>query len=97
MQIELGVRWQARVDGARIEIDESLFALLRAIAGGGNLKVAAKELGVSYRHAWGLVRTWEQRLGSPLLVSRRGRGTHLTKFGAGLIAARDQEIGRAHV
>ena len=90
MQIELAVRWQTQVDGARVEIDESLFALLRAIAAGGNLNFASKELGVSYRHAWGLVRTWEERLGSALLVSRQGRGTHLTKFGAGLIAARDQ-------
>ncbi len=90
MQIELGLRWQTRVDGSRVEIDESLFALLRAIAAGGNLNFAAKELDVSYRHAWGLVRTWEERLGSPLLVSRQGRGTHLTTFGAGLLAARAQ-------
>lgn len=90
MQIELGLRWHTQVDGVRVEIDEPLFALLHAIAAGGNLNFAAKELGVSYRHAWGLVRNWEERLGSPLLVSRQGRGTHLTTFGTALLAAREQ-------
>lgn len=90
MRIELGLRWHTQVDGARVEIDESLFALLRAVAAGGSLNFAAKELGVSYRHAWGLVRTWEERIGSPLLASRQGRGTNLTAFGSGLLVARDE-------
>jgi len=85
MEIDLELRWRTMIDGEAVEIDELLLALLRGIETGGQLNFAAKAERVSYRHAWGLVRAWEQRLGAPLLISRQGRGASLTRFGEGLL------------
>jgi molybdate transport repressor ModE-like protein len=90
MEIDLELRWCAVLAGDRVAIDDTLFALLAGIARGGSLNFAAKAEGVSYRHAWGLIRNWEERLGAPLIVSRQGRGASLTTFGTGLLATRDQ-------
>lgn len=46
--------------------------ILRAVAATGSLNQAARELGMSYRHAWTLMRVAEQRLGKPLLIRTRG-------------------------
>lgn len=51
---------------------DRLFALLEAVARLGSLNRAAADLGVSYRHAWGLVRRAEERLGVRLLDRRVG-------------------------
>lgn len=68
------------------DVDSSrLLALLTALAGGGALGNAAKQAGMSYRSAWGLLRDSEQALGAPLVVMERGRGTRLTEFGASLV------------
>ncbi len=88
MEIDLELRWRTFVDGEVVEIDELLFALLGGIAEGGQLNSAAKAEGVSYRHAWGLIRAWEARLGAPLIVSVQGRGASLTGFASGLLQAR---------
>jgi putative molybdopterin biosynthesis protein len=88
MEIDLALRWQTFVDGEAIEIDELLFSLLRGIDEAGQLNSAAKAEGVSYRHAWGVIRAWEARLGAPLLVSVQGRGASLTTFATGLLQAR---------
>ncbi len=88
MEIDLALRWRTFVDGEAIEIDERLFSLLHGIEEAGQLNFAAKAEGVSYRHAWGVVRAWEARLGAPLLVSVQGRGASLTTFARGLLQAR---------
>ena len=88
MEIDLELRWRTLIDGEAVEIDELLFALLHGIAEEGQLNFAAKAEGVSYRHAWGLIRAWEARLGAPLLVSVQGRGASLTGFASGLLQAR---------
>jgi len=90
MEIDLELRWCARLGGDRVAIDDALFSLLAGIALGGSLNFSAKAEAVSYRHAWGLIRLWEDRLGAPLVISRQGRGASLTKFGAGLLATRQQ-------
>lgn len=88
MEIDIELRWVATVGEERIAIDESLFNLLDGIARGGSLNFAAKNEGLSYRHSWGLIRTWEERFGAPLVVSQRGRGAALTKFGVRLLTSR---------
>ena len=90
MEIDLALRWRTVVDGEAIEIDELLFSLLRGIEEGGQLNFAAKAERVSYRHAWGVVRAWEARLGAPLLISVQGRGASLTTFAQGLLQARTE-------
>lgn len=68
------------------DVDTSrLLALLTALVAEGALGNAAKEAGMSYRSAWGLLRDCEQALGAALVVMERGRGTRLTEFGAALV------------
>jgi molybdate transport repressor ModE-like protein len=68
------------------DVDTSrLLGLLTALAAEGALGNAAKQAGMSYRSAWGLLRDCEQALGAPLVVMERGRGTRLTEFGASLV------------
>jgi len=62
-----------------------LLALLTALAGEGALGNAARQAGMSYRSAWGLLRDCEQALGAALVIMERGRGTRLTDFGASLV------------
>ena len=81
MNVQLELRWKLERDAASLLLDPKVFELLRGVRQGGHLNYAAKSAGVSYRHAWGLVRDWEKHLGHALLDSRQGRG----------------EIGRAHV
>jgi molybdate transport system regulatory protein len=55
--------------------------LLRAVERTGSINAAAKELGMDYRRAWGLIDSMEKRLRFKLVVRRRGgsaRGTSLT-------------------
>jgi molybdate transport system regulatory protein len=46
--------------------------LLRRIADGGSLTAAAREMGMSYRAAWGKLKECEERLGFKLLATRSG-------------------------
>ena len=62
-----------------------LLALLAAVAAEGALGNAAKQAGMSYRSAWGLLRHCEAALGAPLVTMERGRGTRLTAFGESLV------------
>jgi molybdate transport system regulatory protein len=72
--------------GERIVFGRGRAILMEAIASTGSISAAARRLGMSYRHAWTMVRASEERLGRPLLVrSKGGRGgggarlTHLAK------------------
>ncbi len=65
--------------------------LLLAIEREGSLSAAARRLGMSYRHAWGVVREVERELGFRLLRTerggRRGGGSSLTERGRALVRA----------
>ena len=61
--------------------------LMVAVAEHGSLLVAAQRLGLSYRHAWDLVRQGEQQFGVPLLNMERGKGSTLTALGARIVWA----------
>jgi molybdate transport system regulatory protein len=62
-----------------------LVQLLEALQAHSTLREAARATGISYRHAWDMIRTAEQHLGSPLIVSRPGGtgggGSSLTAHG----------------
>jgi len=64
-----------------------VFQLLKAVRETGSLHRAAQEIGLSYRHAWGVMRAWEEMLGRAMLDMERGRGASLTRFGERLLRA----------
>ncbi|MDD5177072.1 MAG: substrate-binding domain-containing protein [Sterolibacterium sp.] len=77
-------RWTA-LDETRHNEEGGLLALLAAIAETGSVAQAARDSGFSYRHAWGLVRRWQERLGQPLVDMARGRGSSLAPLGLRLV------------
>jgi putative molybdopterin biosynthesis protein len=85
-------------DGAAHEpVDARLLPLLAAIAATGSLSAAVAARGLSYRAAWGLLRTYEHRLGAPLVEFRRGRGAELSDAGTNLVDAQrraEQKLAR---
>lgn len=99
-QVDLELGWRIGRGDAQHAVEPLLFDLLEAVRDGGHLKHAARATGVSYRHAWGLVRTWEERLGEALVLLQRGRGASLTRAGRALVEARagvsGQMAGRLH-
>lgn len=65
----------------------TLLALLGAVQDSGSIAQAGRELGLSYRKAWGLVCEGERLLGQPLVSRERGRGSRLTDAGQRLVWA----------
>lgn len=85
--VTLELDW--RLGQASLEAaDDLLFDLLEGIGEEGSLQAAARRVRVSYRHAWGQLQLWEQRLGQPLAILSRGRGASLTALGERLIWTR---------
>jgi molybdate transport repressor ModE-like protein len=67
--------------------EPQLFALLRAIHDAGKLTVAARSVGLSYRHTWHLLGKWNASFGSALVTMERGKGAKLTPLGLKLLWA----------
>lgn len=84
MEIQLGLNWQLG-QGRPERLEHELFSLLNSIKERGSLQVAARENGISYRHAWGLMQKWKGLLGQPLAYLERGRGATLTPIGEKLL------------
>jgi molybdate transport repressor ModE-like protein len=63
-------------------VPPELLKLLRSIRQHGSLIHAIRDVGISYRHAWGLLGRWEAITGQKLAILTRGQGTGLTPFGA---------------
>lgn len=66
------------------------FDLLQKIEEVGTLSGAAKALGMSYRHAWGVIKKIEKRVGKTILETRKGGklgggGAQLTAMGRELM------------
>ena len=51
---------------------EGQIGILEAIKNEGSINAAAKSLGMGYRSMWGRLKKIEQRMGTPLLVRRKG-------------------------
>ncbi len=86
MKIGLELRW--RIDDE--DVDTRMLPLLQAIARTGSLSRATRDVGLSYRHAWGLLGKLESALGRQLVKLERGRGAHLTPLGERLLAGAAQ-------
>jgi putative molybdopterin biosynthesis protein len=69
------------------EMGNPLFELLGAVLEGGSIRHAAQLLGCSYRHAWGLLKQWEQTLGQPLVLWSQGQRARPTEFAERLLWA----------
>src|SRR5580698_821632 len=61
--------------------------LLALVDKSGSIAQAATLKGLSYRHAWGLLRSIEERLGGPLIAKERGRGSVLSELGQAVLRA----------
>lgn len=92
LRITLHPQWRVSPDHGEALNATTLLDLLAAVQGSGSISQAGRELGLSYRHAWGLLQQAEQVFGQPLLVRGRGRGSALTELGEKLIWA-DARIG----
>jgi molybdate transport system substrate-binding protein len=86
-----GGGWQVRVRvwverEGRSVLGEGQLELLECIGRCGSISAAAREVGVSYRHAWVTVREVNAAAGEPLVTAstggRRGGGASLTERGA---------------
>ncbi|TXS96516.1 LysR family transcriptional regulator [Parahaliea maris] len=81
-------------DGSGSQLDPKLFALLRALHRDGKLTDAARDCGLSYRHAWNLLQQWGDFFQTPLVEKRRGRGTLLSPLGHKLLWAEQRVAAR---
>ena len=57
--------------------------ILEAVERLGSISAAADELQMSYRFAWNYIRRMEDRLGRPVIVTRRGGALHGRRKGGG--------------
>lgn len=92
LRITLQPQWRIGAENGDPLNANTLLGMLAAIQSSGSISQAGRELGLSYRHAWGLLQQAEQLFGQPLLVRGRGRGSALTELGQKLIWA-DARIG----
>lgn len=77
-------QWQLQATEGNIDLSQ-LMAIFTAIDKVGNLSAAAKLCGLSYRHAWGLVRKAEQAFGIALIETSRRKGSKLTEFASQML------------
>ena len=80
--------------GASSLIRNPLLDLLHAVQESGSISGAARLLDLSYRHAWGELKRWEDVLGSELLVWEKGQAARLSEFGHKLLWAERQAQAR---
>ena len=88
--------WELATEPAEM-LDARLSRLLESIASTGSLAAAVRACGLSYRAAWGLLRDYERKLGTPLAVLERGRGARLAPAAIKLMAgqrAAEERLGR---
>lgn len=92
-RIEILPAWSFR-DEQGNQLDPQLFKLLRAIHARGKLTDAAKDAGISYRHAWNLLNHWANFFAFPLVNLQKGRGATLSPLGEKLLWAEQRVVAR---
>jgi molybdate transport repressor ModE-like protein len=87
VKIEIRPEWLLKKsDGGAIALP-ALLQLLTAVRDKGSISRAADTLGYSYRHAWGLLRQFDDQFGAALVLKVRGQGTVLSPLAEKLIWA----------
>lgn len=94
VKLSPGLSWQLG-DVAPEPVPPLLFELLREIERRGSLAAAAKQCRVSYRSAWNLMKSWQEKLGAPLTEPCQGRGATLAACGSKLLWAHDYAISQS--
>lgn len=91
MHISFNIEWVFG-EYKKHHLEREFLPLLEAVRKYGSLKQATENVGLSYRHAWGLLRKWEGRFHTPLVKMNRGRNSdaHLTEFGQKLLEAKHE-------
>ena len=79
-------------DGKRV-LGKGGAQILNAVDQLGSLRAAAKKLKMSYRFVWNSIQRTQERLGKPVVVTRRGGMLHNRRRGGG--STRLTTIGRA--
>lgn len=69
--------------------------LLELVDETGSIAQAAQAKGLSYRHAWGLLRSLETCIGGALIESARGKGSALSELGRAVVDA--QRLARTRL
>jgi molybdate transport repressor ModE-like protein len=87
LKMSIRPQWLLGKSGDGREPLSQLIELLAATEEERNLAGAARKLGISYRHAWGLIRKGDQAFGARLLNMNRGLGSTLTAMGRKLLWA----------
>lgn len=86
-RVGISPTWTIRRDGAPAPLGARVVELLVGVAEQGSLAAACAVQGVSYRHAWQLLREGETLFGQPLVRMTRGKGSLLTPLGERLVWA----------
>ena len=76
-------------------IDPLLFELLSELQTDHRLTKAARQANISYRHAWNILKKWNNHFGQPLVLQNKGQGTTLTELGRKLLWA--EQLIDAHL
>ncbi|RQO61299.1 LysR family transcriptional regulator [Paucibacter sp. KBW04] len=71
-----------------------LLDLLVQVQAHGSLLAAAQQMGLSYRHAWDLIRQGESQFKAALLHMERGKGSKLSLLGEKLVWADHRIVAR---
>jgi molybdate transport repressor ModE-like protein len=88
IQVEYDVHLSVRDSAGRVASLTDIAPLLDGIATTGSIARAAAARGLSYRHAWGLLRAFEACVGAALIETVRGKGTALSALGRAVADAR---------
>jgi molybdate transport repressor ModE-like protein len=81
-------------DDSGSRLDPQLFLLISAIHEQGKLTLAAKQVGISYRHSWNILNHWAGFFGCELVHLEKGRGATLSPLGEKLLWAQQRLIAR---
>lgn len=83
----LSSEWVLEKPSGTVLALSEVLRLLAAIDATGHIAGACRACGLSYRHAWGILRNAEKEFEAPLIETSRRQGTKLTNFGQHLIWA----------
>ena len=93
--LEIDFRPVLKFDGKSL-MGSGRARFLQLIAETGSLSTAAKRMGMSYRHAWGIIQRMEQIYGEKIVVSERGGSekgmTRLTDAGQKLLRTFEDSV-----